>query len=186
MADINEENKPTIETTNNSYIAQQQNSKNIFCKQCGSMIDKESKICSGCGKQYFRMSNFAKKPVVMVALLLIVIALTVICVFQQINISKQASEVQNLITETVDLKEQVSTKQSTINTLHSRINALERDVKSYKELSAFVNNYVVFIEDDGTKRYHKFECDKFVGESFWVYNIEAAKSNGYRECQLCH
>ena len=45
--------------------------------------------------------------------------------------------------------------------------------------------YVVFVEDDGTEWYHKFECSRFKGAG-WVFNTEMAQSLGYTACPVCH
>lgn len=51
-----------------------------FCSHCGNLIDEESKICTGCGKQYFKgiryylVSIFAKKhiPSIIISSLLVI------------------------------------------------------------------------------------------------------------------
>ena len=80
----------------------------------------------------------------------------------------------------------VSVKQATIYSLTGRVNNLQNQVQENKELADFIDDYVVFIEDDGTDLYHKYKCYKFKGESFWVLNINAAKEDGYKACPNCH
>ena len=43
----------------------------------------------------------------------------------------------------------------------------------------------VFIEDDGTNLYHKYDCYKFLGNNCWAHNTEYAKYLGYKPCPLC-
>ena len=50
---------------------------------------------------------------------------------------------------------------------------------------AFFDENVVFIEDDGTNLYHKYDCTKFVGNSYWAHNIEYAEYLGCTPCPSC-
>lgn len=49
----------------------------------------------------------------------------------------------------------------------------------------FLDEYVVFIEDDSTNWYHKYECYRFKGRDFWAYNIDQAENLGYEPCPNC-
>ena len=86
----------------------------------------------------------------------------------------QTVSVQKLQTEVTDLEKQITTKEATmlhlekqIVHLNADIRSLNRDIASYEKLASFIDDYVVFIEDDGTNLYHKFNCYKFRGDSFW-------------------
>ena len=59
-------------------------------------------------------------------------------------------------------------------------------IMGYEDLATFVDKYVVFIENDGSELYHKFDCYKFDGESFWVHTINNAERLGYSPCPSCH
>ena len=60
------------------------------------------------------------------------------------------------------------------------------DKKYNEEKLQFYDQYIVFVEDDGTNLYHTYDCFKFVKESFWAYNVDAAFENGYDPCPYCH
>ncbi len=62
---------------------------------------------------------------------------------------------------------------------------LTADIAKYEELAQFVDDYIVFIEDDGTDFYHKYDCYRFKGERFWVLNTEAAIMRDYTPCPSC-
>lgn len=49
----------------------------------------------------------------------------------------------------------------------------------------FFDEHVVFVEDDGTNLYHKYDCYRFVGDYYWAYNIEQAIYRGYEPCPRC-
>jgi L-lactate permease len=57
--------------------------------------------------------------------------------------------------------------------------------QSKKEQLDFLDEHVVMVEDDNTGWYHKYECHRFKGNDFWVYNAEAAESLGYEPCPFC-
>lgn len=56
---------------------------------------------------------------------------------------------------------------------------------AYKKKADFLDNYIVFIQDDSTNYYHSYDCEKFTSSSFWAYNRSLAKSHGYTACPSC-
>ncbi len=56
---------------------------------------------------------------------------------------------------------------------------------AYKKKADFLDNYIVFIQDDSTNYYHSYDCPKFTNSSFWAYNRSLAKSHGYIACPNC-
>ncbi|MCI8589716.1 MAG: hypothetical protein HFE77_03280 [Clostridiales bacterium] len=91
-----------------------------FCKQCGSEIDSNTKICAGCGKHYFRTKNVLKKiPVIVLSLLLCVsIAVNVLSIMEY---KKQLSSIQIYETRISSLKKLVSEYQDKANKLQKEI-----------------------------------------------------------------
>lgn len=76
--------------------------------------------------------------------------------------------------------------------LEARIADLEDDNKKYNEYIVDISNkldffdeHIVFIEDDGTNLYHKYECSRFSGNSYWAHNSEYAEYRGYKPCPRC-
>lgn len=61
-----------------------------------------------------------------------------------------------------------------------------KEQKEYEqEKLAFFDEYIVWVEDDGSNHYHKYDCHKFKGNSFWAYNVDNAKHQGYKPCPIC-
>lgn len=118
-------------------------------------------------------------PKVAIILIAVVVALSAMNVAQLRN--RQA-----LQTQIAELENESALKSSQITTLNNKNSSLQSTVLEYTRLANFIDDYVVFIEDDGTNLYHKFGCYRFKGRSFWVYNIEAAESRGYYACHLCN
>ncbi len=59
------------------------------------------------------------------------------------------------------------------------------DNNSLNQKLEFFDEHVVFVEDDGTNLYHKYDCYRFVGDCYWAYNIENAIYIGYEPCPRC-
>ena len=146
--------------------------KKKYCSRCGSLIDSETKVCTGCGKRYFKGIRFSKVSAVIMLVALVLVASIILNVVQFID--------RNEIIEQKDYWERRA------DALQERLMDATSELWSSQQLSNFVNNYVVFIENDGTNLYHKFACSKFKGSSFWVYNINQAQQKGYSECSQCH
>ena len=56
---------------------------------------------------------------------------------------------------------------------------------AYKKKADFLDNYIVFIQDDNTNYFHTYDCNKFTSSTFWAYNRALAKSHGYHACPSC-
>ncbi len=170
-------------------------SKIKYCIHCGSMIDNETKKCTGCGKQYLKWFNnkINRLSVTVVLMALIIVTVLTFCVFQFINTQKLKDKNSSLEGQIIkkqstisQLENEIDDLENEINDLETEIDDLESDLRSHKTLSRFVNDYVVFVEDDGTYYYHKFECYKFKGNYFWAYNTEKAVQLGYSPCPYCN
>ena len=159
--------------------------KTKYCSRCGSVVDNKTKVCTGCGKKYFRGFRFTKFSITVIALALVIATVSTLCVLQNIN-------TQELKDEISDLEKQVSTKQSTINRLESKVDDLEDEISDLKFGNLtdkwaleFYEEYAVLVNEN-SKKYHKYGCDDFDSSSFWIYNINAAEQKGYYACSKCH
>lgn len=143
-----------------------------YCSRCGSLVDPELKVCTGCGRKYFKGIKITKYSLTVV---LLSVLLTISIVFNIIQFYK---------IEEIDSQRIFSINQ--VDGLLSEISELENKVRINQDIVEFVDEFVVFVEDDGTNYYHKYECQKFVGNYFWAYNKDAAIGNGYKACPYCH
>jgi len=72
---------------------------------------------------------------------------------------------------------------------------LEADIKAltealeaaepYKVKAQFMDNYVVFVENNGSRVYHTYDCEEFSKSNFWAYSRKLAESNGFGPCSVC-
>ena len=150
-------------TPTNNYFTDKSDVKRKYCSRCGNVIDIETKKCIGCGKQYFHgvvlLRNNWKKIINIITVVFLIISIGINIVL--------LSKVNNQYTG-LDKDDDFSYWSQN----HDKVE--------------FIDEHIVFVEDDGTDFYHKYECYKFVGNYFWAYNIELAEYNGYKPCPLCH
>ena len=146
--------------------------KNKFCSQCGSLIDNETKKCTGCGKQYFKGIKFTARS----------LAVTLLAIGLSLSVILNVVQLANM----TDLNNNIEYWKNKADKLEDNVSDLRSDLLENKELVTFIDEFVVFVEDDGTDYYHKYECYKFKGNYFWAYNIDAAKEHGYTACPSCH
>ena len=137
-----------------------------YCSRCGNLVDPDTKKCTGCGKQYFRGIRFTKFSITVIALVSVVAVVSALCIVQHSDIQA--------------LKDEIDTKQTTINRLISDSN------DNWDRLD-FYDNAVVVIGDDGTEMYHKYGCSKLdISNGYWILNEEAADYDGYKRCSRCN
>lgn len=145
--------------------------KTKYCGRCGSIVDNESKVCTGCGKKFFKGIRFNKFSITVIILSL-VLATSVI-----VNIC-QYSEIDYLSWREEYLEYQVSN-------LNDEISNLKLDNLTDGWALEFYEEYAVLVNEN-SKKYHKYGCDDFDESSFRIYNINAAEQQGYYACPKCH
>ena len=163
-----------------------------FCSRCGNAIDNTTKICTGCGKKYFKGISLNKMSVSIIILTVIIAVLSFVCVLQFINKEEAFHQI-------TDLKQQLGTKESTINILEMKnknykeeisgleqeIDELELDNLVIRMNLEFYRTYAVLVNEN-SKKYHVYNCEDFDESSFWIYNVDAAEQKGYYACPKCH
>lgn len=143
-----------------------------YCSRCGSLVDNETKVCPGCGKKYFKGLRLNKTSITVVSLAII------------LGISLILNVVQLMDRNELDERRWYWMERA--EELEGEVSDLESELWQHEDLADFIDDYVVFIEDNGTNLYHKYSCNSFKGSSFWVLNIEAAIGRGYSQCSQCH
>lgn len=164
-----------------------------YCSHCGKGIDPDTKKCTGCGKQYFKgISWKVVFTTIFIILFVVSFAGNIILCFKNIDLNNTLAEVQSNAMTAKSLQKSNSNLQEEINELKADIadlkvtkSTLQNQVREYASEIDFYDEFVVFVEDDGTNLYHNYDCYKFKAESFWAFNIDAAKDEGYDPCSLC-
>lgn len=150
--------------------------KKKFCKFCGGVIDTKTKKCTSCGKQFFRLT---KGIVAIMSLSIVLAALVGFNIYLCIGLRNSTSSISAL-------SRQIIEKEATISALEDEVGALEAEKEETASELDFYESYAVIVADDGTELYHAYGCDDLDISSFWIYNIDAAKNEGYEPCPKCH
>ena len=156
--------------------------KQRYCKFCGGAIDGNTKKCTKCGKQYFRIKSVKH---VICYTFLIGIVLSLLCVIY-VRDMQHAEAYSKLNEEKENLSVIIKNKDIEIDSLETVASQLRSALSSARIQISFFDKHVVFVSDDGTRLYHKYECDNFDTSHFWAFNTEAAINKGYKQCPECH
>lgn len=65
------------------------------------------------------------------------------------------------------------------------INRYQNNLGAISDEYNFYHNHAVIVTESGS-RYHSYGCYHLNYDSFWIYNFEAAKSEGYTPCKDCN
>ena len=84
-----------------------------------------------------------------------------------------------------DLSEQQKELEKENDRLRADYDTLYAAVDAQSKKLRFMDSYVVFIEDDGTGNYHRYDCGKFLKKNFWAYSRKLAERQGYTPCAQC-
>ncbi len=151
-----------------------------FCRYCGAKYGPDDTECPGCGKRVrisFKSKN-SKAP-----LFISLAANAILIVFFVLFVSAYENEYSSL-----------QAKYDSLNTKYYNISkaAAQRletitELKPYKEKADFLDAHIALVVSGDGYAYHTYDCHLFQNcDSFWAYNIEAARSKGYSPCQVCH
>lgn len=175
--------------------------KNRYCNRCGSLIDPESKKCTGCGKQYFKGIRVTKTLLPSAIIFVLLICVSIFAISQHIENGNLQAQINVLGNENAELRTKcgiadgtIEDLQKKINSKDTRITSLEREVASleaYKKRTESYRTELLFyklncaIVVKGSKKYHIYGCEEISGKTFWMYNTEAAEDRGYKACSKC-
>lgn len=163
--------------------------KKRFCKNCGSEIPAGEKKCPHCKKE--KKSNRIFKVFLAVLAVVTIIALGVFCVYQWMEIDDLQSENSKLNSEIISLKTTNKKLNNENKDLEEEIDALEIISDDYWDMWYkvwFYEEYVVFVPNNKTKKYHTYGCVDFDEDyegTFWIYGVKAAEADGYKACSKC-
>lgn len=154
-----------LTTTENITIQEnKKEAKRKFCSQCGSVINGETKQCTGCGKKYFKGIKLNKNTITITTLVILLASSFIANILQYNEISYLNEANQSHQQQISVLKDENSKQQNWIN--------------------LYENNVVTTVK--GSKIYHKGSCELIKGETInlgWKTGIETM---GYTACPYCH
>ena len=94
------------------------------------------------------------------------------------DMTAQKTELERLQTENKTLS-------ASLEAMEKEYTALKKDAETNAAKASFMDSYVVFVENDGSGLYHRYNCGNFPRRTFWAYSRNLAENNGFRACQNC-
>lgn len=121
---------------------------------------------------------------------IVIICLCVIIFIQHQQINDLDATISNQNTTIAEMESTITAKERRIKEIEARLSDYG---KSYTELQEekihleIVLDKIAYVPDDGTRIYHKHDCEVFIasGSSYWAYNTESAQAKGYKPCASC-
>lgn len=164
------------------------NQKKRYCKYCGGVVSSETKKCTSCGKQYFRLPKYLGTGLLAV----LSVALVGLNVYQYVQGEALRKELEEAMEKIETQKVNITDRDQIIYNYKQTIKKLERESDTRLDLwlkaepkARFLDDHVVIIGDSNNK-YHKFGCEDLDLSYFYAYNTENAISQGYRACNKCN
>lgn len=99
----------------------------------------------------------------------------------QAEVERLQNENEQLLLLEQDLKDEIQSLTQNVQDLDTALQEMER----YKIKATFMDNYVVFVENNGSGVYHTYDCSNFTKSNFWAYSRKLAESNGFSPCTVC-
>lgn len=139
-----------------------------YCHRCGQPMEKGVKTCPVCGTR--RPKKGTVKTIFLVLISCLLALSLVVC---GISIATNVG----LGISNAELSSSSNYYQQQYQVYYGRWTSVQDKLE-------FFDDYVVFVEDDDTDYYHKYDCSNFAGESFWAFNLAAAEDD-YYPCPQC-
>lgn len=99
----------------------------------------------------------------------------------QAEVERLQDENEQLLLLEQDLKDEIQSLTQNVQELDAAL----QDADRYKVKATFMDNYVVFVENNGSGVYHTYDCANFTKSNFWAYSRKLAESSGYKPCPVC-
>ena len=158
-------------------VSEQNKTKIKYCSRCGTLIDPNTKKCTGCGKQYFK--GVSAKALLCILISCVLIVSLVFNVVLYVKYDEKKVECEKYKVECDEYKDK-----PTYIVTNDNEEYLDYWSQNHNKVE-LVDASIVFIENDGSELYHKYECDKFLGDDWWAHNVEYAEYLGYESCPKC-
>ena len=85
----------------------------------------------------------------------------------------------------ISMSDELKYNESIIQQQYNTNKEITRDMVDIKKKIEFYEDYAVVVASDDSV-YHTYGCSHLPDGSFRIYNITAAKSNGYTACSYCN
>lgn len=108
------------------------------------------------------------------------------------EITARISELDTALTDAnnniSDLENKLKTSQRERNSYKNEAADLNTELEQAQAVNRVFYSRIAFVLNDGTDLYHSYCCPYLQAQenyTYWAYNVDAAKGNGYRACPQC-
>lgn len=103
----------------------------------------------------------------------------------QYDLSTKEQELERLEDENRELLALSDDLQLRLDQMEQAQKDLKSQLAAVRAKADFMDSFVVFVEDDGTRHYHTYDCANFAKSKFWAYSRKLAEAQGYTPCSVC-
>ena len=104
---------------------------------------------------------------------------------RHVHVTAQQAQMSELEQKNTELLAEAEALTDSVEALTKENEALTQKTDQMQKKVDFMDSYVVFVEDDGTGLYHKYDCPRFAQRSFLAYSRKLAEKNRYTPCPNC-
>jgi len=140
------------------------------------------------------------KLAVLIVLIVLIVVFAGLNIIQFINhqsiLEVKETEIGELKNRTTELKVDVANLENQlrwredaytkleiqVKGLRNDVTRLEDEVSQYDHVKFFLDNSIAFVPGNGQGLYHRYSCSTWTSfkGTYWIYNVENARANGYR------
>lgn len=99
----------------------------------------------------------------------------------QYDMAAQKLELERIKSEKATVEADLLKVQGRLTTVEKRL----EEARVYQEKAEFMDDHVVFVEDNRTGYYHTYSCEDFPKQKFWAYSRKLAEANSFKPCPNC-
>lgn len=121
------------------------------------------------------------------AIIALSLVLAIVCVVSGIVIASYSKQLKTIEQKLTTAEAQLKVSRSLEESCNKKWLEEKEKAENLAKYKSFMNKYIALIDSEENYHYHTFNCPDFKNaESFYLYDIESAKSKGYIECEKCH
>ena len=95
------------------------------------------------------------------------------------------AENEALETEKTELQTALDEKTAAAVAIQEKLDEMTALYSGVRAKADFMDSYVVFVNNNGTGYYHRYDCGNFTRSNFWAYSRKLAENYGYTPCPVC-
>lgn len=100
------------------------------------------------------------------------------------EVSGLNDQVSQLTSELDAANSTIADQEDKIEHLRSNAAIMKDQISEYKGAAEFLYQYIAIVPNDGSGKYHSYNCKKLGNSSFWAYNVEQVRGK-YLPCSDC-